>query len=347
MRTNDTTSALAGSADAASATSRPLDRRRFLQRAALAGAGLVAGSVLLEPLAAVASNSGHCRFGAGCQARGKEAGQQDAVLALESEIGRTLGVVRRYSDWENPMPDAVQAWAASTGRFPYISWHARKTDGTIIPWASIANGSHDTYLRQQGQSLAAWGAPCYFNFHHEPENDTANGTAADFKTAFKHVRHVFDSVGATNLIWVCTLMGTTFRGTHGGADTWLPPVEYFTLLGADGYNRWPLIKQPAWRSFAELFDAARMKAAALGKGLLVGEYGCVEQTAGGYPGDPLAKANWFSDAATTLRAWPEVVGVSYSHGSATFGGKIMPYWVDSSAASLAAFKAMGRLSYFA
>jgi hypothetical protein len=118
-----------------------------------------------------------------------------------------------------------------------------------------------------------------------------------------------DAAGATNLTWVCTLMGTTYRGTHGGADAWLPAPNSYHLVGSDGYNRWPVISRPAWRSFAELFTGAHQKSVELNKRLFVGEFGCIEQTEGYSAGDPMAKADWFQGAADTVRAADAPAGV--------------------------------------
>ncbi|MEA2521601.1 MAG: hypothetical protein QOI81_1247 [Actinomycetota bacterium] len=294
------------------------------------------------------AGTGTCLFGAHALPRGGEASQKDSTLALEAELGRTLGVFRRYSYWDEPPPDLTHLWAAQGGRTPYISWHAYTRNGTAIPWASIARGDQDAFIRTVATGLAAFPYPIFFNFHHEPENDAKNGTSADFKAAFARVRSLFDQQGATNLTWVCTLMGTTYRGRNGGADAWLPDGQYFSLVGSDGYNRWPVITKPAWRSFSDLFTAAHDKAVQLGKPLFVGEYGCVEQVTQAYPnGDPNAKANWFLGAGQTVQTWGNVTALSYSHASAMFGGKLMPYWVDSTSIALNGFKTVGQSPYFA
>lgn len=322
-----------------------MNRREFLRNTAVTGAGIaVAGSAAWpDPALATAS----CLFGAHALPRGSQKDQRESTLALEAQIGRKLGVFRRYSYWDEPPPDLTHLWAAEGGRVPYISWHAYTRSGTAIRWASIANGSHDAFIRSVGKGLASFGHPIFFNFHHEPENDTANGSAADFRAAFQRVRTLFDGQGATNLTWICTLMGTTYRGRNGGADAWLPPSRFYTHVGSDGYNRWPRIAKPGWRTFAEVFGAAHDKSVQLGKKLFVGEYGCVEQVTSSNPlGDPQAKADWFRGAARATERWGNVVALSYSHASAMFTGKLMPYWADTSSPSLNAFKTVGLSPYF-
>ena len=308
-----------------------VDRRLFLRGSALAGAGLVAASVLP---AGIAHAAPACYFGAGVQPRGGEANQRDAVLALESKIGRKLGIHRRYVHWDGTIPDGTHRWASDGGRIPYISFHAYKRSGANISWRSIASGQHDAHLRSVGSKLRDFGAPIYFSFHHEPEDDGGNGTAADFRAAFDRVKGVFDSQGATNLRWMVALMASTYGGGNGGLTQWLPSSSSYSLLGADGYNRYPISKVWPWRTFAEVFSAARTKAQQSGKGLFIAEYGCVENNAGD-------KGRWFDQASATMSSWPELKAAVYSHRQDP-----IPYWVDSSSSSLAAFKAMGLRSHF-
>jgi len=342
-----------------------LARRDFLKRSLVAGTGAVLASNWLTATAPFAearrrhnhdaraqrttqwsNTSAGCLIGGHALPRAGESTQRASTLSLEGELGWTLGVFRRYSYWDGPPPDRTHQWAADGGRIPYISWHAYTRNHTPTRWADIAAGQQDAYIYEVGQRLATFGHPIYFSFHHEPENDPTNGSPAEFAAAFERVRSVMDAAGATNLTWVCTLMGTTYRGTHGGADAWLPAPNSYHLVGSDGYNRWPIISKPAWRSFAELFTAAHQKSVELNKGLFVGEFGCVEQTEGYSAGDPMAKADWFQGAADTVRAWGNVEAMCYSHAEATFQGHVMPYWIDSSASSLASFSDVGRSNDF-
>jgi hypothetical protein len=326
-----------------------IDRREFLRRSLLAGVGVTLASGLTSTLMSTTAraSTGSCLTGAHALPRGTEVTQINSTLALEGEIGRQLDAIRRYSYWGGYVPDRTHLWAAQGGRIPYISLHAYSMGKkAIIPWAEIARGDHDAYLLQVGQKLAAFGYPTYFNFHHEPENEPECGTPADFQAAFARVRSVIDSAGATNLMWVCTLMGGTYRGRHGGADSWVPDPSTYTFVGTDGYNRFPIVPHPGWMSFSDVFISAQQKAVSLGKKLFIGEFGTIEQTAGGYPGDPQAKAIWFQDAASTVTSWGNVEAAIYSHTVANFSGYKMPYWIDTSASSLASFSSMASLPPF-
>ncbi len=58
---------------------------------------------------------------------------------------------------------------------------------------------------------------------------------------------------------------------------------------------------------------------------------------------PGRKAQWFRDAAATLKGWPEFKGVAYFHVHLNQG---CPRWFDSSDSSLAAFREMALDPYF-
>ena len=315
-----------------------LDRRRFLERSAVVGAGLLAATTIgVEP--AFAGTPAH--FGAGCEPRGRQRDQRQAVLALEHQLGRRLGIMRRYAFWDSKVPDSTHAWAAHHGRIPYIAWHAYARGGATVPWGEIARGDHDGHLRATARNLRNLGDKVYFCFHHEPENDPWNGGPAEFRAAWNHVRKVFDDVGTNNLTWVVSLMASTYNGGHGGAAIWLP--KRFDLIGADGYNRFACSADP-WKSFAEIFKGARSWAQRQGTGLFVGEYGCVEKSACGGGGATAAKADWFRHAARVGGSWRELRAVVYSHGKS---GQGIPYWADSSGSSIRAFRSMAHRPRFA
>ena len=317
------------------------DRRRFIRSSAIAVAGLIAASALpMDPVLA-ALRDHHIHFGAGCEPQGSQ-DQRAAVLELERKIDRKLGIMRRYTFWECDIPDGTHQWAAANGRTPYISWHAYTRGRQTIPWRSIAQGDHDAYIRNKAHTIKAWGKHVYLSFHHEPENDPANGGPAEFRAASDRVHTLFQDVGADNVTWVVALMASTYGGGHGGANVWLP--RQFHLVGVDGYNRYPCDHSYPWRSFREIFNPARQWARRVNKGLFIGEYGCVEKDACGGGGAGGAKAVWFQEAADTMASWPEVQGAVYSH---TNGGSAhIPYWADTSASALQAFREMAHRPRF-
>lgn len=324
-----------------------MDRRQFLRTSAIAGAG-----VALSPVSSIASSNAasvspsgarraRCLWGAHAEPVGNQSAR-DAITDLEGAIGRRLALSRHYVKWDYELPDGFQAWSVDAGRTPYISWHAVTLGGETVPWSSIAEGEHDDWIARQARALRRAGYRMYFCFHHEPEDDTDNGGAAEFVAAYSRIRQIFSSQEVGNLRWVVNLMAGTYGGAHGGPDAWMPST--FRFCGVDGYNRYPCAGN-SWRSFRTLFSPAREYARSLGKGLFIGEYGCVEQD--GHDGgtrDPGAKADWFRAAGATIKSWPEVKAAIYSHVFSERYG--CPYWVDTSQRSLEAYTEVGADPYF-
>jgi hypothetical protein len=315
-----------------------MDRREFLKVSALTGTTAFAWGVRMPEVLAIQRSAstlatGHCLWGAHAEPRGTE-NFRSAITNLEGMIGRGLAISRHYVLWESSIPDRHQVWSAQQGRLPYVSWHAvSRREG--VSWGSIAAGLEDAWIRVQARSVAQAGFPILLCFHHEPENDTSLGDAAQFVGAYERVRSVFASEAVTNVTWVTTLMRTAFVGGHGGHEAWLP--SDFDLLGVDGYNRYA---GREWSSFATMFGPARDAAVALGKGLVIGEFGCAEHGA-----NPEAKAAWFTDAGATIKSWPEVTAAVYSH---SYSAKYRrAYWVDTSPTSLSSFETVGLDPYFA
>jgi len=339
-----------------------MDRRVFLKTMAPGGAGLALSGFRFPAshvehrttrqlqrsslLPASAATSAPCQFGAYVNPFGSD--QTTAIAAFETTIGRPLAITRHYLTWNISLTTSNIQRSAAAGHTPYIAWHATKKGNTAIPWSSIVAGNQDAWIVTQADALRNAGFPVYLTFHHEPEDDGANGTAADFEAAYDHVRGIFDAEGGTNATWIVTLMATTYGGGHKGYASWLP--QRFDLFGVDGYNRNPCISSPQkhpWKPFADIFAAAHNAAVANGVPLFIGENGCVEQyDCGNTLGDPNAKAQWLTDECATLKSWPEVRAVLYSHTSCRHNGYMMEYRVDSSDASLAAYSAFGQDSNF-
>jgi hypothetical protein len=318
-----------------------ISRRDFL-KASTVGAGALALEAAAPPaLARVAS--GHCGWGAFAEP-GPGQTPMEAIAAMERLIGRKVDVTRHYMSWDRDFPNAQIRQSGKTGHIPLISWEAQRRNGTYVKWADIANGRYDTLLKERARELKSWGHRAYFVFNHEPENDTNSGNASQFKAAYNHVRHVFDTVGARNLRWVCTLMRGTYSGSHGGAGAWVPSAAQ--ALGVDGYNRGHCNPDTGWQSFSSIFGPARNYAKNHNKKLLIQEWGCVEAGACGGISGSATKAAWIKSAVATIKSWPQVEAVIYTHARANFRGKTFSYRVDTSASSLTQYRAAGKLAYF-
>ena len=258
-----------------------------------------------------------------------------AVTSFETLVGRQMAIERVYYFWDQTWPTADDAWTRDAGRIAYISWNAQRTDGSTTSWADIAAGTYDQLLLARAADLIAFGGPVIFSFQHEPENDHAAGTPAEFVAAFRHVRSVFAGAGVTNVTYAWTMMAWSFR--TGGAAPYYPGDDVVDVIASDGYNWYtcPRGNDP-WRTFTEVFAPFHTFGAQHGKPMIIAEWGGRED-----PAVAGRKATWIDEASTQIKQWPDIVGVVYYDAD-----KGCARWVDSSTSSLASFQAMGADPYF-
>jgi plastocyanin len=206
-------------------------------------------------------------------------------------------------------------------------------------WADIANGLYDSQIDAQATALKNFGYPAFFSFHHEPSTAPPGGgscgTPTDYINAWRHIHDRFVADNVTNVTYALTLTALTYQKHK--ADLYYPGDDVIDVVAADGYNWFgcPYHNGP-WREFQEIFDPFYQYAETRSKPAVMAEYGTGEDDS-----TPGRKAQWFTNAADTLKKWPLVKGVSYFN----VGGSCARY-VDTTPTSLAAFQADGADPYF-
>jgi hypothetical protein len=267
--------------------------------------------------------------------------RRQAMLDYEALVGRPMAVDREFYLWDDTWPTADDEWSRDGGRTLYFSWDAVKgSDGLCVPWADIAAGLYDATIDAQAQKIIAFAAPSIVSFHHEPTTappgGNSCGTGDDYKAAWAHFRARWDADGVTNVTYAWTM--TAWNFDHNRGDEFYPGNDVIDLIAADGYNWFNCqFHGGPWREFSEIFDTFYNFGIGKGKPMFVAEYGTGED-----PADVFAKAKWFTNAAATLKAWPEIKGVSYFN----VGGGACQRYVDTSPESLEAFSADGADPYF-
>jgi len=326
-----------------------VERREFMKKAALTGAALLGSRIpIIEPASAASgSASPDCLWGIHAEPNTRGGTLYTAITHAEQLAGRRFAVDRQYHRWDTPLPSSYEVWTRTHGRTPYVSWNSYWIHGGPVAWKGIADGLHNPWIVQQAQSIKRWGHHMYLTFNHEPENDASRcGSSAEYRAALSHIISVFRSQGVSNVTWLVTLMAPTFSGNNGGVHNWLPWVPY-DIVGVDGYNRWPCFSDHGHKSFYDLFAPAHSFATSARKPLAICEYGTIEATSCGYPGSPASKATWFRNAAGWIQEWNNVAFAAYSHVEATYRGRWMDFYINSSPQALAAFRQIGLSPYFA
>jgi hypothetical protein len=286
-------------------------------------AGSIAVSAIGTPGGTHPANAQATRsliWGAHVRERDGQTAQQ-AVIELESLVGQRLRAVRVFSKWGDRVPDQFESWLGQTNRMMLFSVKPLRRDGTLIPWAAIADAEPGTVLyremEQLGDDLAAFGQPVYLIFHHEPEAalNLNYGTSADYVRAWRKFVTVIRSRRATNVKYLWTLMEYSFQvplSDRRAAANWYPGDDVVDAIGADAYNWYQCRgRDEGWKPLAKLIEPLRLFGQAHPNAeLWLPEYGTMED-----PAVPGRKAAWF-DEATALFAqpgWEQFRGMTYFH----------------------------------
>jgi hypothetical protein len=263
-----------------------------------------------------------------------EPGQKNstAASAFENQLGRTLGMDRSYSRWDDPQPNYAIQYAVKAGRIPFVSIQPQRSDGSPVSWASIASGSEDATVRAQADALKAVARPIMVSLDHEMNLTTAYGTPADYRAAAQHFVTVFRAEGAANVSFAFVLSAAGYQ--DGQAADYYPGASYVDWIGADAYNFGGCQPGlPAWRSLADTAGAFYQWGSAQGKPLVLAEWGTAQD-----PNDPKRQARWIDDAAATMQSWPNLKAAAYFDSD----NYTCPWRVTDNADTLASFRTLAR-----
>lgn len=249
------------------------------------------------------------RFGAGTPGGPLAAAELDEVAAL---AGEAPTVILSYKDFRQPAPLTELEAVRSRGAVTLLTWEPWAWGGgTEQPAYSldrIAAGDFDPYLRAWGNDLARWGYPVLLRFGHEmngnwyPWSEGMNGnTEGDYVAAWRHVRDVVTSTGATNISWVWN-PNVPYWGSTPLAQLY-PGPGYVDAVALDGYNWGTSADWSTWLEPSALFGEglAQLRNLAPGKEILIAETASAE--AGG------SKAAWNASLVEYLGAQPDVTAL--------------------------------------
>lgn len=224
------------------------------------------------------------------------------LASLETALGRRVDVVSRYKGWGENVYDGWDAGFRDGGRIVLEDLTARSfATNTYTPWADIAAGAHDGYLRAQARRARAFRARTFFSFNQEPEQALERGNAAgtpeQFAAAYRHVHDVFEAEGATNVVWVWWVMG--YAGHNPVYDDLWPGAEYVDWIAYDPYDFNSCHRRPARtpdRTIAPWYRWVTQQPWSAGKPLMLAEFGT-------HGAD---KGAWFRAVPDVLRSLPRI-----------------------------------------
>jgi hypothetical protein len=253
----------------------------------------------------------------------------DAMTSLEAKVGRHLHILRLYRSLNDTTFSGAGAEAMKRRGLPMYLNVSSAIGNRCVSWRSVAAGRYNRYLKSIARTVKRYRYKVYFSWNHEMQGNCHTGTSADYRASYKRVRRSFQRHGVTNAVWVWTVAAGNLNHDAAHAARYLP--RHVDLIGVDGYNR-----AGDWRSVTDIFGAAHRFAAKRGLRLFVGEIGCAED-----PADSTAKGRWIANAYETFKAW-DVAAVVWSNVTRSEGN----YRVDTSSASLSAYKQAGDMSFY-
>lgn len=271
-----------------------------------------------------------------------------SVESLEAQVGRPFGAVRVFLLWDAAFPTSYHRWLASTGRTPLVSLRAQRGNESLVSWQAIADAAPGSALRNQldqwADRIKAYAVPVQFSFNHEPEatDSAGNGTAAAYIAAWRKVVSVFRARGVTNATYQWIMTANAFRVASGDrryAQKWYPGDAYLDAIGADVYNDYTCRSDSSspWYSLTSEIERFRQFGAARPtKQLWLAEWASTDD-----PQDAGRKARWITEVREALKApaYAQIRGLLYFHRYRP--GTPCRWFVDSTPASTAAFRAMG------
>lgn len=274
------------------------------------------------------------------------------IQRTESLIGRPLGAVRVYQNWDSAFPSKYHNWLRDTGHAIYLSVKAKRSNGTYVLYADIANAQPGSALYNDmvrwANALKGFGDHIYFIFNHEPEAKAArsNGDSTGFVAAWRKIVNVFRSQGVTNASYVWTMTDYAFSAKDARAAVyWYPGDNYVDQIGADVYNWYTCrpTNPQSWKSLAEKLEPIRRFGLQHpGKGLVLPEFGSVEDSAA-----TGRKGSWFTDAETLFQqpGWEQFAAVMYFN-TADHNYSACRWYLDSTESALSGFQQMGADPFF-
>jgi hypothetical protein len=196
---------------------------------------------------------------------------------FQAELGRPLGLVHVYQNFDQPMSNSILNAISSSGAIPIIDWSCLTTTGTAANTTQIVKGTFDAQIKAYAEQLKAYGKPVFLRWLWEPNIDPGLGglskptcvhivgntpvqDGAKYVAAWKHIWNIFKGtggVGATNVafVWNPGLAGTI---SVPMLTAFWPGYHYVDWIGLDGYSR-PNSQQadciPANATFAQMWKA--------------------------------------------------------------------------------------------
>ncbi len=321
----------------------PSPRRRWRPTLAATATAAVLAAGLLPAGAAPASAATRAKpimFGAVGSSEG-------TVVDHQKVLGRTLRGLRIYKSWDDQLFGSSQTWARDTGHTLFMSIDSRRSNGSAIKWADVANARPGSPLYQnmlsQAKQIKAFKAQVFIAYNHEPDSKWSSdlgSNPAQFVAAWRKVISVYRAAGVRSAKFVWVMTAYSFRRHDGNrASLYYPGDSYVDDIGADGYNWYQCRGSGGWADASTIFDGQRQFGLQhRSKGLMIWEFSSAEDRK-----SPGRKARWFHDVENLFQTprWSQYAVLLTWEGRSNANRLNCQFDYLSSRSATAAWKALG------
>lgn len=270
-------------------------------------------------------------FGASDDNKGES---YENIFNLEDSLALTFPIIGIYAAWgenqEYKFPSNQIDAIIRVGSIPMITWEpwlekfSEEDFPGIAPLeqrnshglASVAKGHYDKYIKEWALDAKKVDYPIYLRWGHEMNDPyrypwgPQNNDPDEYIAAFRHVREVFDSVGAKNVIWVWSP-----HLTYGKFNEYYPGTDYVDMVATGALNYGTSTSWSNWWSFEQIFGNYYKTLEGFYKPIMIAEFGSLK------PGGN--RAEWFGDAFNRFQfKYPYVNAIVFFHyssdGSTTY-----------------------------
>lgn len=280
-----------------------------------------------------------------------------SLEGLETRLGAPLPIGHLYHRNGEVFPTPEETAYATRTANPTVMFFNVKPEwlasGTLT-WAQVVDGQADAYIGSIADAMAATDHPMLVTLHHEPEDavDETPGsgmTADDYAAMYRYVVDRIESRAPdANVTWVWNVTG--FPRWEGMWPSLYPGDDFVDWIGYAPFLQNPAgcdiscivnrtyADYPAWDGFYDWAQSAQPD-----KPLMLAEWGVTESST---PGQELAKAALFESAPEVLaQQFPNLRALIYFN-DAKDPSDPTSVRVETSTASLDAFRAMTSDPYF-
>ncbi|MBL7261802.1 glycoside hydrolase family 26 protein [Paractinoplanes lichenicola] len=252
----------------------------------------------------------------------KGMGASAGIDLRRRQLGRAERIVHRYYSWTDQLP--VSLGYVSTKSTLMISWRGPE-------YKDINGGAADKLIARAGKRMAQRKRPTLMRWAWDMNRDfykwggpANNKDTKGYIQAYRRIHRIFAEQGAGNVAWVWSPNWNSRPGEDWNHfSNYYPGDEYVDWAGISGFAQ--------TQSPGDMFDEFYATYASR-KPIMIPEVSVVDR--GGS-----TKPEWIGDLQEWIKAHP-AVGASVWFDTDTHPSSRENWRIDSTAASLAAYKAM-------